>query len=99
MTEWAATLDNYSIQELAEAFESIDDKAYPDRANTLYTLLLRRSNKSPQQLTADYDNGPMLDAIGAVPLISTMAADWQLSNRQITEKIARITARQRRVQE
>ena len=94
MTEQTNTLEQYSVPELVEAFESIDDRAYPERAKAIYTLLLSKSNSSPRQLAAEYDNGPVLDAIGALPLMSAVAADWQLSNQQTSEKIARITTRQ-----
>ena len=43
MSENKFSRDNYSLQELYEVMESIDDLSYPDRALDIYTLLLNLS--------------------------------------------------------
>ncbi|WP_157575773.1 MULTISPECIES: hypothetical protein [unclassified Pseudoalteromonas] len=52
MSENKFSRDNYSLQELYEVMESIDDLSYPDRALDKYTLLLNKAVKNRKAIKA-----------------------------------------------
>ena len=83
-------VDNYSLSELFEAFERVDDIAYPEKATSIYSTLLRKSGKSPQQLCQHYQANALRALIGNASLLSDKSGDSLLTNREVVAKITRM---------
>lgn len=90
MSENKYSIDNYSLQELYEVMESIDDLSYPDKALDIYTLLLTKSGKTTEQLRQDYQSNLLLELCAVTPMLSVLASDHLLINNNTLEKLLRI---------
>ena len=53
MQDYPIDFKNYSTDELFEAFEGVDHLQYPERAITIYDLILQRMDLQYHQVTAE----------------------------------------------
>jgi len=90
MSENKFAIEHYSLQELYEVMESIDDLAYPDRALDIYTLLLNKAGKTTKQLRQEYESSLLLEVCATAPIVSFTASDHLLLNNNVLEKLLRI---------
>jgi hypothetical protein len=79
----------YSIDELFECLESIDDRKYPDRANEIVDRILAQSQYSKDDLLTLYQEDNLLSMLS---LVSVLACDQHHINAQVHEKLKRIMA-------
>lgn len=84
------TVDSYSLSELFDAFERVDDIAYPEKASNIYSALLQKSGKTPQQLCQHYQTNALRALIGNASLLSGSSGDSLLTNREVVAKITRM---------
>lgn len=80
----------YSVEELFQSFESVDDIKYPDRALEILKLLMSKSRLSEEQILASYQTGTFLSVIGSLPVFSLMANDIVNTNNDVSSKLNRL---------
>lgn len=90
MSENKFSVEHYSLQELYEVMESIDDLSYPEKALDIYTLLLNKAGKITKQLRQEYESSLLLEVCATVPIVSFTASDHLLLNNNVLQKLLRI---------
>ena len=79
----------YNDEELFESWTSIDDIQYPERAITIYKLLVARGRK-PQNSFEDEHTEPFDFLIAASPILGDILADMRLEQSLCIDKEKRV---------
>ncbi|MGL1957392.1 MAG: hypothetical protein OCD00_08770 [Colwellia sp.] len=83
-------VSNYSVDELFQSLEAIDDIQQPKRALIILKELLTKSGLTSTQVLESFENGSVMDLIGTLPLVSIIASDVVNTNSEVTEKLNRL---------
>ena len=85
-----SSISNYTAQELFEAFESVDDIAYPQRALALIRQIISITELSIAQIIEKYQSGHSLTQITTLLIIPDMSIDNARMNQQTMVKLNRL---------
>lgn len=83
-------VSNYSVEELFQSLEAVDDIQHPTRAMIILKQLLAKSGLTSVQVLDSFENGTVVDLIGTIPLVCTIASDVVNTNNEVTEKLNRL---------
>ncbi len=83
-------VSNYSVEELFQSLESVDDIQFPEQALLILKQLLSKSGLTTAQIQDSFKNGSSLELIGALPVFSAIASDILNTNNEVTEKLNRL---------
>lgn len=83
-------ISKYTVEELFQSFESIDDIQYPERALEILKLLIDKSGLSDKQIPTSFQSGTFLNIIGTLPVFSSIASDTVNTNNEVTYKLNRL---------
>lgn len=83
-------VSNYSVEELFQSLESVDDIQFPEQALLILKQLLSKSGLTIDQLQNSFKSDNSLALIGALPVFSLVASDIVNTNNDVTEKLKRL---------
>lgn len=83
--------ENYSVEELLEAFSAVDDEAYPDKADALFEMLKVKTGKSDGDFLAENESNRV---DGILPFLTVLSIGVPFNSEKLTDKIKRVLKRQ-----
>ena len=83
-------VSNYSVGELFQSLESVDDIQFPEQALLILKQLLNKSGLTTTQIQDSFKSGNSLDLIGTLPIFSAIATDVVNTNHEVTDKLNRL---------
>jgi len=84
-------ISNYTLQELFEAFETVDDITYPQRSLALIKQIMCLTQLSIGQLIEKYQNGSLLSNIALGLIAPGLSCDNSQVNQQTVAKLNRLS--------
>ncbi len=86
----SVNFENYSVEELLEAFSTVDDSKYPDRADALYLLLKAKTGKNDSDLLAENESTGVDDLL---PCLTVLSIGVPFNSEELADKIKRVLKR------
>jgi len=84
-------ISNYTLPELFEAFETVDDISYPQRSLALIKQIMSLTQLSIEQLIEKYQSGNLLSDIALTLIIPDLSCDDSQVNQQTIAKLNRLS--------
>jgi len=98
MNELKVNFETYSMNQLFDAFEGVDDIKYPENALTIYRLLLEKLNLNYNDVTAEVlgykdDNSLKSWLFTLIPFVTAFEMDQDMLNNKMNEKITKLNSK------